>query len=352
MEQICLELCDVHSKTVDGPKTGYVPKLKAEYFTDAQPDFMQAHNDRKSYNSNRALGHMYRQYLRIFEISPPLPINEEQPTAIGIGHPEAKKLWQYLQDEIKELKRRYNERSDLFILAGCLSAAKSDKFDRAKDLNGDLQRLIDDTKRKLSSGRDDRHFVDSCLEIANGSRNSINQAFFHLCLACGYPYEKIASVSCHHVLSEALLRNLPTKTITNMAPLVSNDDLNLLVYNRWAVLEIAVISSEFSMNIFQKITQFILEFGKNEKYFEVPPKEGFISKIIGSIMQRSPVSQINAAYEHIKNTQNILDQKDRQRLVHVHISQLLIFILYEDPKPDLLNEIKQSMKKLLNALTV
>ncbi|KAK3827569.1 MAG: RNA dependent RNA polymerase-domain-containing protein [Benniella sp.] len=122
----CLKLAQLHSDAVDFPKTGIPAQMTPDLRPESYPDFMEKPPDKKTYESKRILGRIFRECSSGLESWVPQDYQQSFNKLLVIdGHEDylagAKKCKEGYDREMSSLKNQYGVKSDLEVVSGFIT---------------------------------------------------------------------------------------------------------------------------------------------------------------------------------------------------------------------------------------
>ena len=302
--QICIELCDVLAKTVDGAKTGYRPDIKKEYQLKATPDFMEGKGE--CYESKRALGYLYRQATRFEDI-----VNHS--TSIRdrsrISEPSRLEAWSYFHNRMESLKAKYRLHEDIELLA-----CQVEMYDERQNLGKDLSDTYKEVRSRILDHKQDTEFQRGCASLVScHSESTLVLAFSHLCLSCGINVVSIPAVMKPDSLIDSIWEVLPSRLPDDLATLkLSDEDKAILSCNPWALVTagVLVLKCEQYPVCLQEALRHLFKVGKGRRYFQTPKQESWsigesLQNMMSSVMKSRDQPQdrkLKNAYKEVKSS--------------------------------------------------
>ena len=250
--QVCLEICEVVAKTVDGSKTGYTPDndMKKGFSSNKVPDFHEhaGHASKEIYPSENALGHLFRQWEKFAQSfsSESFPGcvwgKNDFTTTNSVDHnlqEIGNHLWQTFVGEIDTLKFKHGIESDLHLFVPRLPKGK---FDIKNQLRADLRRIGIDIRRQFRQhqGNTISAYQLACYYEAK-KRPEIVTAVI-MCLPIATQYQPLMSVierTGYNILMQSPISSQPLKEF--LREIKDTNITQEIEANDWLIVATAMI---------------------------------------------------------------------------------------------------------------
>ena len=293
-----MDICDVVSKTVDGPKTGYTPNkdIKKEFFGNTVPDFLANHTSKEVYQSKRALGHLFRQWKTFAqslsnESYPYDYVREEAdvPTIPCVDHnlqAKADDLWHSFVRQIDNLKYRYRIKSDLHLFVARLPETKK-SFDLKKQVRDELRRIGKDIRYQFHQQQESNNVKGIACKLAcyrkAEMRPEVAKAFI-MCLPIATQHQ--SSVTLFARTGHNIVMQSPKSSGTLKEFLAKIKDKNItqeVEVNDWLIVAVAMVCEMYKSYHHDKKELFIKDIISAAKDINamansLPDKGGFLDK--------------------------------------------------------------------------